>query len=121
MTLRGRSPVTGGNGGLGQRICHALARERALRGLGHVENDSDAFGISNIELGSRIGIQLEPLWRCNRLAQVANGRAPRGAERPPRVWRSAARRDLLSTGASRGGTLARCLNRQLSFPACRRA
>ena len=53
MDLKGKvALVTGGNGGLGQRICHALAREGADVAVMYVRNREQAEGVAG-ELASR--------------------------------------------------------------------
>ena len=53
MELRGAvAVVTGGNGGLGQRICHALAREGTHIGVVYAQSREEAEGVAR-ELGSR--------------------------------------------------------------------
>src|SRR6202030_2378754 len=48
--------VTGGNGGLGQRICHALAQEGAHVGIMYARSRDQAEGVAS-ELASRYHIK----------------------------------------------------------------
>ena len=53
MELKGAvALVTGGNGGLGQRICHALAKEGAHIAVVYAQSRDQADGVAH-ELGSR--------------------------------------------------------------------
>src|SRR5207244_12388972 len=53
MDLNGAGgPVTGGNGGLGQRICHALAKEGVHVAVMYAQSRDEAEGVAR-ELASR--------------------------------------------------------------------
>jgi hypothetical protein len=90
----------------------------ALRGAAQLLRRSEAFDVNRQAIGTpdrhRKGTPYRP-W--GRLVPVANRRAPR-ATRSALTSDGAARVGgaCLPTGASRGGTQARCLKRQLSLP-----
>ena len=85
MELKGAvAVVTGGNGGLGQRICHALAKEGANIAVVYAQSANEAGAVAD-ELRKH-GVEAEP-FQCNlREPAQINAAGRRGGEalRPPR-------------------------------------
>jgi 3-oxoacyl-[acyl-carrier protein] reductase len=73
MDLKGAvALVTGGNGGLGQRICHALAREGAHIAVMYAQSHDQAEGVAR-ELSSRYQVNAVA-FRCD----ITDGAAVEG-------------------------------------------
>src|SRR6201993_3264642 len=73
MDLKGAvALVTGGNGGLGQRICHALAKEGAHIAVMYARSRDQAEGVAN-ELKSRYQVNARA-FGCDITDDAAVGR-----------------------------------------------
>ena len=62
--------VTGGNGGLGQRICHALAQEGAHIAVMYARSRDQAEGVAS-ELTSRYQIKAQA-FACDSFERLRN-------------------------------------------------
>ena len=88
MDLRGAvALVTGGNGGLGQRICHALAKEGAHIAVMYAQSRDQAEGVAReltLELSDqRCGVRLRHhRWRGRGAADRRRDQAPRPHRHP---------------------------------------
>jgi 3-oxoacyl-[acyl-carrier protein] reductase len=93
MDLKGAvALVTGGNGGLGQRICHALAKEGVNVAVAYAKSREQAEGVADI-LASRYQVAAAA-FACD----ITDGAAV--AALPERVMRRFARLDILVNDAA---------------------